>query len=237
VILSPAGRVVAEEWWRTPDIRREVVLDEWIVMPDHMHAIVIIRDVDAASTGIPYRRRGDRPVAPTVGDRSVGDMPAGDRPGGAMPVGDLPVAPTVDEATVDDAAVDDVPVGDAAVGDVPVGDVAVGNLAVGGVPAGDLPVAPTGGDPTSDRAAGGGSWRPAGPASASIGALVAGFKAASAARINAMRGTVGRPVWQRNYYERVIRSERELDRIRVYIAANPARWAEGRGAPGQTGSG
>jgi REP element-mobilizing transposase RayT len=187
VVPSPAGRVVVEEWLRTPDIRREVVLDEWIVMPDHMHAIVIIRDADAASIGTRYRRRGDRPVAPTIGDR--------------------PAAPTVD-ATVDDAPS----------GDVPVGDVAVG----------DLPVAPT-----SNRAAGGGSWRPAGPAPASIGALVAGFKAASAARINAMRGTVGRPVWQRNYYERVIRSERELDRIRRYIAANPARWAERSEGPGR----
>ena len=31
-------------------------------------------------------------------------------------------------------------------------------------------------------------------------------------------------LWQRNYYERIIRSELELDAIREYIAANPARW-------------
>ncbi len=34
------------------------------------------------------------------------------------------------------------------------------------------------------------------------------------------------PVWQRNYYERVIRDERELEVIRVYIQDNPGRWAE-----------
>lgn len=33
-------------------------------------------------------------------------------------------------------------------------------------------------------------------------------------------------LWQRNYYERIIRNERELDAIRAYIAANPARWAD-----------
>jgi REP element-mobilizing transposase RayT len=33
-------------------------------------------------------------------------------------------------------------------------------------------------------------------------------------------------VWQRNYYERVIRSERELDAIRKYIAENPLKWNE-----------
>jgi REP element-mobilizing transposase RayT len=31
-------------------------------------------------------------------------------------------------------------------------------------------------------------------------------------------------IWQRNYYERIIRDDRELDAIRQYIAANPARW-------------
>lgn len=34
-----------------------------------------------------------------------------------------------------------------------------------------------------------------------------------------------RRVWQRNYYEHIVRSEAELDRIRVYIANNPLKWA------------
>ena len=33
-------------------------------------------------------------------------------------------------------------------------------------------------------------------------------------------------MWQRNYYEHVIRSEAELDRVRQYIAYNPAKWPE-----------
>jgi REP element-mobilizing transposase RayT len=32
-------------------------------------------------------------------------------------------------------------------------------------------------------------------------------------------------IWQRNYYEHIIRDDAELDRIREYIAGNPARWA------------
>jgi hypothetical protein len=31
-------------------------------------------------------------------------------------------------------------------------------------------------------------------------------------------------VWQRNYYEHIIRDDRELDRIREYIANNPVCW-------------
>ena len=38
-------------------------------------------------------------------------------------------------------------------------------------------------------------------------------------------GMSGVPVWQRNYYEHVIRSEEALNRIRRYIADNPMRWA------------
>lgn len=33
-----------------------------------------------------------------------------------------------------------------------------------------------------------------------------------------------RQLWQRNYYDHIIRSDHELDRIRTYIEANPARW-------------
>ncbi|MDO8612587.1 MAG: transposase [Dehalococcoidia bacterium] len=33
-------------------------------------------------------------------------------------------------------------------------------------------------------------------------------------------------LWQRNYYEHVIRNEDDLDRVRRYIAENPLRWDE-----------
>jgi len=31
-------------------------------------------------------------------------------------------------------------------------------------------------------------------------------------------------VWQRNYHEHIIRDQASLERIRRYIADNPARW-------------
>jgi putative transposase len=34
-------------------------------------------------------------------------------------------------------------------------------------------------------------------------------------------------VWQRNCYERIIRSDRELDAVRQYIEDNPAAWNTG----------
>ena len=57
-----------------------------------------------------------------------------------------------------------------------------------------------------------------------LGALVRGFKAATTSRINALRGTPGEPVWQRNYYEHIVRNGKDLEDIRRYILINPARW-------------
>lgn len=69
----------------------------------------------------------------------------------------------------------------------------------------------------------------------SIGAIVRAFKSATTKRINEMRGLPGAPVWQRNYYEHIIRGERALERIRQYIAENPIRWHLDRENPNATG--
>jgi REP element-mobilizing transposase RayT len=58
----------------------------------------------------------------------------------------------------------------------------------------------------------------------SLSSFVAQFKATAARRINARRGTPGARVWQRNYYEHVIRSDATWTAICVYIEANPALW-------------
>ncbi len=74
-----------------------------------------------------------------------------------------------------------------------------------------------------------------GPAPRSLGAFIAGFKSAVTRRINALRGTPGAPVWQRNYYEHIIRTDRALEAIRRYIQANPHRWHLHRYNPEATG--
>ena len=61
--------------------------------------------------------------------------------------------------------------------------------------------------------------------------VVGYLKMNSAKRINQSRHTPGIPVWQRNYYERVIRDDRELAAIREYLAANPARWSDDENHP------
>jgi REP element-mobilizing transposase RayT len=59
-----------------------------------------------------------------------------------------------------------------------------------------------------------------------LASLVAGFKAAVTRRASHALQRLRLPIWQRNYYEHVVRDERDLERIRAYIEANPARWEE-----------
>ena len=54
--------------------------------------------------------------------------------------------------------------------------------------------------------------------------IVRAFKSFSARRLNLLRHTLGIPVWQRNYYEHIIRDDCEHDRIRSYIESNPLNW-------------
>jgi putative transposase len=79
---------------------------------------------------------------------------------------------------------------------------------------------------------------PAGKGAASsaptLGDVVRAFKSLSAIRVNRLIMRSG-PLWQRNYYERIIRNERELDKIREYIATNPLKWALDRENPQRTG--
>jgi putative transposase len=58
----------------------------------------------------------------------------------------------------------------------------------------------------------------------SISEIIGSFKTFSAREINKIRKLKGVPVWQRNYYEHIIRTETELDYVRQYIINNPLNW-------------
>lgn len=59
-----------------------------------------------------------------------------------------------------------------------------------------------------------------------IGQIIGPFKSFSTKTINQRRDTPGAAVWQRNYYERIIRNEAMLNAISLYIAENPSKWSE-----------
>src|SRR3990172_7412840 len=128
--LNPYGQIVKEEWLRSASIRKEIQLDSYTIMPNHLHGIVIIAEVNLPHLPMAIGQSGSQADSPVQ----------------------------------------------------------------------------------------------RGPAKHSLGGLVAGFKSSATKRINELRGTPGIPVWQRNYYEHIIRNTRSLEKIRKYIDENPLRW-------------
>jgi REP element-mobilizing transposase RayT len=61
--------------------------------------------------------------------------------------------------------------------------------------------------------------------------IVRGFKTFSSRRINESRNNQGCPVWQRNFYDRVLRNGDELTRARAYTINNPLKWERDKENP------
>jgi REP element-mobilizing transposase RayT len=48
--LSAIGEIVAEEWQKTEQIRPNVAMDEWMIMPNHVHGIIVIKNGGVVET-------------------------------------------------------------------------------------------------------------------------------------------------------------------------------------------
>ncbi len=173
--LNALGQVVRDAWFDLPNHHHHVVLDTFVVMPDHVHGIIRLVGFDES-----FRAGSEpAPTQPDTTDRARGH---------ASGLGDY---------------------------ENPVG-------------AGSEP-APTQPD-TTDRAPS------AGPSSAAatpsvpylkrhaVPEIIRGFKTSSSRRINALRRTPATPVWQRGFYDHIVRDGRDLHRIREYIENNPRKW-------------
>ena len=62
------------------------------------------------------------------------------------------------------------------------------------------------------------------PVSGSIPTIVRSYKSVVTKNINELRGAPSNPIWQRNYYEHIITTDREYESIVEYIDANPCAW-------------
>ena len=141
IILNNLGELVKEEWLKSAEIRKEIELDVFIIMPNHFHGIVII----------------DRQINKNLDNhQNVG---------------------------------------------------ANGRLPLQTIQSSQQKI----------------SMKPK-----SLSSLIAGFKSATTKKINIIRDTPKNPVWQRNYYDRIIRNHESLERIREYIQNNPLSWENDR---------
>ncbi|MBN2416076.1 transposase [bacterium] len=171
--LNVFGRFVYTQWVDSSRIRKEIMMDAFIVMPNHIHGIVWIVDTDSHVNdvfGTTVGATGRSPLRYNDPDpRSNGPR---QRHNGPHPQINGP-HPQIN-------------------------------------------------DPHPQ--CNGPRHHPNGPAPRSISSFVAGFKSACTKQINQTRNTPGMAVWQRGYYEHIIRNEGDLIRIRNYILNNPRQW-------------
>ena len=126
--LNQYGEIVREQWLQSAVIRTEIELDEFIVMPNHFHAIVIINPVGANGHS-PLPKSSNKPIMPLMKPKS-------------------------------------------------------------------------------------------------LSSLMVGFKSSVTKQINLIRHTPGAKIWQRNYYEHIVRNKQSLNNIRQYIINNPLSWGK-----------
>jgi len=72
------------------------------------------------------------------------------------------------------------------------------------------------------------------PVAGSLPTMIRSFKSGVAREARRLRVSVGEHVWQRGYFEHIVRNERALWRIAGYILTNPERWCEDRENPGRS---
>jgi putative transposase len=185
VHLSPIGAILDEEWRKTAEIRNgKVSIDQYVIMPDHLHGILIIGDADenirsvdaprrGASTGIECNRGASTGIECNRGASTGTECNRGASTGTECNRG----ASTGIESNR---------------------GASTGNCI---------------------RRCANKNWGPG-----SLGAMICQFKTKCTKRIRG-EGFVDF-TWQSRYYDRIIRSDKELARIRQYILQNPHRWEE-----------
>ncbi len=198
--LNEAGQMILAEWNALTARFPAIQLDAFVVMPNHVHGIFMITtNVSGATTR----------VAPTVGETTVGNAMVA-RVVGVASSGHGPMPDQHDNS-------------DVGAGLVPAQSrptTAAETAKRATTKRATTRVAPTVGDNTAGETTVG---------KTTVGDVVAAFK--SRTTVLYIRGIKKRGwapfagrLWQRNYYEHIIRDESSLQEIRQYIADNPMRW-------------
>jgi len=212
--LNPHGRVVDTYWSRIPRHFLHVTLDAWVVMPNHVHGIIVITDPpavgDDASSPVDERGRcrGEAiPVWPAEMEGGAGSKSRTVTDGDSGRGEAIPVWPAEMEGGAGSKS-----------RTVTDGDSGIASPLQRRRRQQQRPP------------------RPHGAPSGSLGAIVGNFKSITTRRINRMRHTPGGQVWQRNYWEHIIRDQVAYERLWQYIENDPALWEEGQTTGSRTGT-
>jgi putative transposase len=224
VQLNAMGKIIESAWNAIGNRFPGVELNEFVIMPNHFHAIITVRATlvvapDPAATDV---RAGTSPAPTRDLDFAATDIRAGTSP---APIGDL------DSAAMDVRA-----------GTSPAPTRDLDSAAITGTRTGTSP-APTrdldsavgtdtrAGTSPAPTAITGAGERTKPDYTVGLGDVIGAFKSITTHDIIlAVRCREVEPfsmkVWQRNYYEHIIRNDAEMEQTLRYVIENPACWAE-----------
>lgn len=75
MILNNLGNIVEEEWLKTKEIKDNVELDYYVIMPNHLHGILIVKDVETSRRDVSrVIETGQRPVSTQLKPNSLGSI-------------------------------------------------------------------------------------------------------------------------------------------------------------------
>ncbi|HSW56590.1 MAG TPA: hypothetical protein VLH59_16020 [Ignavibacteriaceae bacterium] len=75
MILNKLGKIVEEEWLKTMEIRTNVDLDYYVIMPNHFHGNLILLDVETSRWDVSQTKEtGHRPVSTQLKPNSLGSI-------------------------------------------------------------------------------------------------------------------------------------------------------------------
>ncbi len=219
--LSEAGRLAQAAWEDLPHHYPHVQIDVWVIMPNHMHGIIILTGTTTTATTMAETATTMAETATTMAETATTMAET------ATTMAETAMAETAtamaETATVmaetattmaetaTTMAETATTMAETATTMAETATTMAETVGAGLKPA---PTTPPTIPPTAPRHG--------------LSEIVRAFKTFSARRINALHNTVGTPFWQRNYYEHIIRNESALEQIRRYIVDNPARWSEDR---------
>jgi REP element-mobilizing transposase RayT len=183
MILNQYGLIAHNEWLNTPKIRPNVKLGEFIIMPNHMHAIIRI-----SRTGELHSPENEMELHSPENEMELHS------PENEMelhsPENEMELHSPDDTTELHDRT-------------------------------GELHSPYNISESQNRRDVCNTSLR---SASQTIGAITRGYKSSVTKQLNSFN--IGVAIWQRNYYEHIIRNEISYQNISNYIINNPQKWAE-----------
>jgi len=181
--LNDIGKIVKEEWIKTGKIRKNIIIDEFVIMPNHIHGIIII-------TENKQNAKSNKQTIQKIQNKLYDNYK--NLNNDETNLHNVETTRRVVSTNIIEQAID---TENKSVNDI--------NQCF----------------ENKKRI-----FKPNGPKSGSIGAIIGQFKSIVSKRSKQFIKENDKTIWQRNYYEHIIRDDTELNKIRLYIKNNPGNW-------------